>query len=52
MPGIGLPTRLAAMGVERSQFDDIIKGAMADHCPKPIRASPPGEYRDMLEQSL
>ena len=29
---LGLPTGLAAMGVEREQFDNIIKGALADHC--------------------
>jgi 4-hydroxybutyrate dehydrogenase len=29
---LGLPTGLAAMGVERGQFDLIIKGALADHC--------------------
>jgi len=50
---LGLPTGLAAMGVERSQFDDIIKGAMADHCHKTNpRIATPEEYRDMLEQSL
>ena len=50
---LGLPTGLAAMGVERSQFDDIIKGAMADHCHKTNpRVATPDEYREMLEQSL
>ena len=50
---LGLPTGLAAMGVERSQFDDIIKGAMADHCHKTNpRIATPEEYREMLEQSL
>ena len=29
---LGLPTGLAAMGVERGWFDHIIKGALADHC--------------------
>ena len=48
-----LPTGLAALGVERSQFDAIIKGAMADHCHKTNpRIATPEEYRDMLEQSL
>ena len=38
---------------ERSQFDDIIKGAMADHCHKTNpRIATPEEYREMLEQSL
>jgi 4-hydroxybutyrate dehydrogenase len=50
---LGLPTGLAAMGVERGQFDDIIKGAMADHCHKTNpRVATPDEYREMLEQSL
>lgn len=29
---LGLPTGLAAMGVQREQFADIIRGALADHC--------------------
>ena len=29
---LGLPTGLAAMGVERAWFDKIIAGALADHC--------------------
>ena len=29
---LGLPTGLAAMGVERAWFDNIIEGALADHC--------------------
>src|SRR4051812_44882320 len=29
---LALPAGLAAMGVERSMFDRIISGAMADHC--------------------
>ena len=29
---LGLPTGLAAMGVERDWFDNIIKGVQADHC--------------------
>jgi len=50
---LGLPTGLAAMGVERGQFDDIIKGAMADHCHKTNpRVATPDEYRELLEQSL
>ena len=50
---LGLPSGLAAMGVQRSQFDDVIKGALADHCHKtnPREASPE-EYRQMLEASL
>jgi 4-hydroxybutyrate dehydrogenase len=50
---LGLPTGLAAMGVERSQFDDIVKGAMADHCHKTNpRVATADEYRELLEQSL
>ncbi len=50
---LGLPTGLAAMGVTEALFDDIIKGAMADHCHKTNpRIATPEEYRDMLAQSL
>ena len=50
---LGLPTGLAAMGVTEGMFDDIIKGAMADHCHKTNpRVATPEEYRDMLTQSL
>ncbi|MCB1975222.1 MAG: iron-containing alcohol dehydrogenase, partial [Burkholderiaceae bacterium] len=31
---LGLPTGLAAMGVTEAMFDDVIKGALADHCHK------------------
>ncbi|WP_372827108.1 iron-containing alcohol dehydrogenase [Polaromonas sp.] len=50
---LGLPTGLAAMGVTREQFPDIIKGAMADHCHKTNpRIASAGEYEEMLEASL
>ncbi len=50
---LGLPTGLAAMGVERGQFDQIIVGAMADHCHKTNpRIATPGEYAEMLASSL
>ncbi len=50
---LGLPTGLAAMGVERGQFDQIIVGAMADHCHKTNpRIATPGEYEEMLASSL
>jgi hypothetical protein len=50
---LGLPTGLAAMGVTAEMFDDIIKGAMADHCHKTNpRVATPEEYRAMLAQSL
>lgn len=50
---LGLPTGLAAMGVTRDQFDDVIKGALADHCHKTNpRIASPEEYREMLETSM
>ena len=50
---LGLPTGLAAMGVERSQFDRIIKGALADHCHKTNpRLASSEEYEAMLAASL
>lgn len=50
---LGLPTGLAAMGVQRAQFDQIIAGAMADHCHKTNpRIATAAEYVQMLEDSL
>ncbi|MBA3593644.1 MAG: iron-containing alcohol dehydrogenase [Pseudomonadota bacterium] len=50
---LGLPTGLAAMGVSRDQFPDIIKGAMADHCHKTNpRIATAEEYAGMLGDSL
>jgi 4-hydroxybutyrate dehydrogenase len=50
---LGLPTGLAAMGVTREQFPQIITGAMADHCHKTNpRMATAGEYAEMLEESL
>ncbi|MEO8021281.1 iron-containing alcohol dehydrogenase [Polaromonas sp.] len=50
---LGLPTGLAAMGVTRDQFPDIIKGAMADHCHKTNpRIATAEEYEGMLGDSL
>ena len=50
---LGLPTGLAAMGVTPDMFDDIIKGALADHCHKTNpRGATPEEYRELLAQSL
>jgi 4-hydroxybutyrate dehydrogenase len=50
---LGLPTGLAAMGVERGQFDHIIKGALADHChgTNPRIASVQ-DYEEMLVASM
>ena len=50
---LGLPTGLAAMGVTESQFDDVIKGALADHCHKTNpRIATADEYRAMLTASM
>ena len=50
---LGLPTGLAAMGVERRQFDQIIKGALADHCHKTNpRLASGQEYEALLAASL
>ena len=50
---LGLPTGLAAMGVESSMFNKVIAGAMLDHCHKTNpRIATADEYRDMLTQSL
>jgi alcohol dehydrogenase class IV len=50
---LGLPSGLAAMGVERSMFERIVSGAMADHCHKTNpRIATPDEYVEMLESSM
>ena len=50
---LGLPTGLGAMGVTESLFDQVITGALADHCHKTNpRIASAGEYRDMLLISL
>lgn len=50
---LGLPTGLAAMGVERAWFPQIIEGALADHCHKtnPREASAQ-DYEAMLDASM
>jgi alcohol dehydrogenase class IV len=50
---LGLPTGLAAMGVTENQFDDVIQGALADHCHKTNpRLATPEDYREMLLQAM
>jgi 4-hydroxybutyrate dehydrogenase len=50
---LDLPAGLAAMGVQREQFEKIIDGAMADHCHKTNpRIATRDEYREMLEASM
>ncbi|MBA3771293.1 MAG: iron-containing alcohol dehydrogenase [Ramlibacter sp.] len=50
---LDLPTSLAAMGVRRDWFDQIIKGALADHCHKTNpRVASAQDYEEMLAASL
>jgi alcohol dehydrogenase class IV len=50
---LGLPSGLKAMGVTESLFDDVIQGAMADHCHKTNpRIATSDEYREMLIASM
>jgi alcohol dehydrogenase class IV len=50
---LGLPHGLAAMGVNTSQFDAVIRGAMADHCHQTNpRIASPEDYLDMLQTSM
>lgn len=50
---LGLPSGLAALGVQPSDFDAIIAGAMADHCHTTgPRLATADDYRQMLAQAL
>ncbi len=50
---LGLPTGLSAMGVTEGLFDQIVAGALADHCHKTNpRIASADEYREMLRVSL
>ena len=49
---LGLPTGLAAMGVDASLFERIVSGALADHCHKTNpRLATADDYRALLESS-
>lgn len=50
---LGLPNGLKAMGVEAAWFDQIIEGAVADHCHKTNpRLATTHQYREMLDASM
>ena len=50
---LGLPSGLAAMGVEASMFNKVIDGAMLDHCHKTNpRLATREDYRAMLEAAM
>ena len=50
---LGLPTGLAAMGVQAGSFEKIIQGALADHCHKTNpRLATAQDYEAMLEISM
>jgi 4-hydroxybutyrate dehydrogenase len=50
---LGLPSGLAAMGVVRAQFEQVIKGALADHCHKTNpRLASSKDYEELLEASM
>jgi 4-hydroxybutyrate dehydrogenase len=50
---LGLPTGLAAMGVQRDWFERIIQGALADHCHKTNpRLATVQDYEEMLAAAL
>ena len=50
---LGLPSGLAALGVNASMIDRIIDGAMADHCHKTNpRLATRDDYVRMLEESM
>jgi alcohol dehydrogenase class IV len=50
---LSLPTGLGALGVERDWFNNIIKGALADHCHKTNpRLATAQDYEALLAASM
>jgi 4-hydroxybutyrate dehydrogenase len=50
---LGLPTGLSAMGVQAAQFEQIVTGALADHCHKTNpRIATADDYRALLEHAM
>jgi alcohol dehydrogenase class IV len=50
---LGLASGLRELGVSESQFDQVISGALADHCHKTNpRIASAEDYRTMLQQSM
>ena len=50
---LGLPPGLAALGVADSQFEQVLVGALADHCHKTNpRVASAADYRTMWSESL
>jgi alcohol dehydrogenase class IV len=48
-----LPTGLRAMGVQATQFEELIHGALQDHCHKTNpRLATPDDYTHMIEASM
>jgi alcohol dehydrogenase class IV len=50
---LGLPKGLAEMGVAPDCFEQVIQGAMADHCHKTNpRLATEQDYREMLQAAM
>ena len=50
---LGLPSGLAAMGVERDWYDRIVQGALADHCHKTNpRLASREQYEELLASAM